>query len=67
MIAHVYGVVTDWGLLNIAATINGVCGVSLGEPHTQFLRWLASKGYDVRPGADEVIAEAHKQLGECRC
>jgi O-6-methylguanine DNA methyltransferase len=64
LIARVYGVVTTWGFLNIAATVNGVCGVSLGEPRTRFLRWLASKGYDVRPGADEVIAEAHKQLGE---
>jgi len=57
-------VLTGWGRLNLAATSNGLCGVSLREPYREFLRWLASKGYDVRHGADEVLTEALKQLNE---
>jgi O-6-methylguanine DNA methyltransferase len=61
---YVHKVVTGWGPLNIAGTADGLCGLSLIESHSRFLKCLIMKGYDVRPGVNDIIVDAYRQLDE---
>jgi len=59
-----YAVMTGWGPLNLAASSDGIVGVSLGEPYRKFLRWLTSRGYDVVHGSNDIILDGLSQLNE---